>query len=245
MRSNGLHAARFAVLRDVDQLVSPRLLELLRDAGIAAYARQRAGHAFDPTSASIVDRLWVDAERVAEAAALVDEHLPVLMDTPVDSPTERLVAPDDSAFDAIVAQWSTTAEPPVGAWPAQEDLDPSEPSAADVVFDDPPVRAGGRGPRLVRRATDSPDAVGEDDEGFVPPTPPPLPPLQRPTRWALTAMAVGVGGLLLAWLLGIWVSSEVRTIALLLTVGGAVTLLLRMRDKLPPEEGGPDDGAVL
>jgi hypothetical protein len=237
MRSNGLPAARFDVLRDVDQLVSPRLLQLLAEAGIAAYARQRA-NAVDPTRFDIVDRLWVDATRREEAGRLVDEHLPAI--------SALLERDDDTLFAEIVAGWDDDGGSPVGAWPVQEDVDADAPSVDDAFArpEDPP--AGVRR-RLIRPAEQPAPAVEPDDaeDHFIPPPPPPLPRLDKPTLVGLLALMVGAGFLVVIWLLGAYVDPPVRWLALVCALGGGASLLVRMRDKLPPEEGGPDDGAVV
>lgn len=240
MRSNGLPAARFDVLRDVDQLISPRLLQLLAEAGIAAYARQRA-NAVDPTRMDIVDRLWVDATRRDEAARLVEEHLPAI--------SALLERDDDALFAEIVAGWDDDGGSPVGAWPVQEDVDAddAESTARELADPAPDVPSATRR-RLIRPAA-GPAAAAEPeydpDEHFIPPPPPPLPKLDKAT-------AVGLGGLLLGvvFLLGVWIAHvqvdpPVLWLALLCALAGATSLLFHMHDKLPPEEAGPDDGAVL
>ena len=240
MRSNGIPAARFDVLRDVDQLVSPRLLQLLAEAGIAAYARQRA-NAVDPTRFDVVDRLWVDATRRDEAAQLVDEHLPAL--------SALLEHDDDAMFAEIISGWDDDGGSPVGAWPVQEDVDPDAPSVDDAFAsaDEPPT---GVRRRLIRPAQQLPAPVvaPEDlDDHFIPLPPPPLPRLGKPTIVGLSALLVGAGFLVVIWLTGLYVDVDpsVRWLALVCALAGGVSLLARMRDRLPPEEGGPDDGAVI
>jgi hypothetical protein len=241
MRSNGLPAARFDVLRDVDQLVSPRLLQLLAEAGIAAYARQRA-NAVDPTRFDVIDRIWVDATRHEEAARLVDEHLPAI--------SALLDRDDDAVFAQIVAGWDDDGGNPVGAWPVQEDVDPD---AAPVDDDADHGRhgldevSGGTRRRLIRPAAAQPAPIpAEDpDDHFVPPPPPPLPRLDKPTAVGLGALLLGVGVLVVIWILNLSLEPIIEWVALLCALAGGTSLLVRMRDKLPPEEAGPDDGAVL
>ncbi|MCU1675494.1 MAG: putative rane protein [Frankiales bacterium] len=246
MRSNGLPAARFEVLRDVDQLVSARLLQVLAEAGIAAYARQRA-NAIDPTRFDVIDRIWVDATRHDEAARIVDEQLPSI--------TALLDRDDDAAFAEIVAGWDDEGGAPVGAWPAQEDLDGDGRSDADDDTDEAPwspedtstwtrrrlIRPAAA-PEVAPVAADEPD---DPDEHFVPPPPPPLPRLDKPTAVGLGALSLGIVALFGIWIFGLQVDAIVEWLALFMALAGGASLIVRMRDKLPPEEGGPDDGAVV
>ncbi len=240
MRSNGLPAARFDILRDVDQLASPRLLQLLAEAGIAAYARQRA-NAVDPTRFDVIDRIWVDATRHDEAAQLVDEHLPAI--------SALLDRDDDAVFAQIVAGWDDDGGP-VGAWPAQEDVDPDA-AAGTVDFSEDAGGLHDEAPgssrrRLVRPAAQPVPAEPEDiEDHFVPAPPPPLPRLDKPTAVGLSALLLGVGFLVAIWILNLRVEPVVEWIALLCALAGGTSLLVRMGDKLPPEEGGADDGAVI
>jgi hypothetical protein len=228
MRSNGLPAAKFDVLRDVDQLVSARLLQLLAEAGIAAYARQRP-NAVDPTRMDIVDRLWVDATRREEADRLVADHLPALLDRD-----------EDALFAEIISGWDDDGGSPVGAWPVQEDADTELPPHGDD--DSATVRR-----RLVRPAEPSmpPADVEDPDDHFVPPPPPPLPRVDKATGVGLGALVAGIAFLLAVWATGASIDAIWEWLALAVAVTGAVSLIARMGDKLPPEEAGPDDGAVL
>lgn len=87
------------------------------------------------------------------------------------------------------------------------------------------------------------DSADEDDGDFVPPPPPPLP---RPKdRWARAAWAAVVAGplvLIVSHLLG-WVGPW-TTLGLALFIGGFVTLVARMEDRAPKDDGW-DDGAVI
>jgi hypothetical protein len=101
--------------------------------------------------------------------------------------------------------------------------------------------------RLVRPAeSDLPAPEVEDpDDHFVPPPPPPLPRLDKATRVGLGGLIAGVAFLLAVWAIGIDVDPIWEWLALAVAVAGAVSLIARMGDKLPPEEAGPDDGAVV
>lgn len=242
MRSNGLSAPKFDVLADVDQRVSAHVLRLMADVGIAAYARQRANSA-GYVGRLVIDRIWVDAERRDEADTLLADNLSSLI---AEFDTED----DDAAFEAIVAGWDGTPAEPVGRWPVQEEANDPKGDGSDGDVDDDDRRdvpASGRR-RLIRPArTDVPEVVEDDfddDAHFVPEPPPPLPKLPRNTAIAMWALLGGVAVLLISWLLDL-TGGYLQWLGLAGVLGGATALIVRMRDKLPPEEGGPDDGAVL
>ncbi len=117
--------------------------------------------------------------------------------------------------------------------------------------DAPPVEPGagsGRPPlssRLLRSGADTPPPPAEDpDDHFVPPPPPPLPEADRVTRLAWAALLGGPALLVLAALLGIALEGWVTVLAVGAFVGGFGTLVARMHDR-PPQDDGWDDGAVL
>jgi hypothetical protein len=94
-------------------------------------------------------------------------------------------------------------------------------------------------PNPAPRPVEPPAAVDEgweDDEPFVPPPAPPIPAGEPATRYAWAAFLGGLGFLVLDALVRFDVTQGVRMIALLVTVGGFVTLVARMKD------GGPEDG---
>ena len=75
-RANGLQAAEWGALVDLDPRLSEALLDRLAEAGVAAYAEPAGGHA-DPASRAVLlpkrpmDRLWVDAAHADEARSVV------------------------------------------------------------------------------------------------------------------------------------------------------------------------------
>ena len=77
-RDNGLDAALWTPLRDVDPRVGEHLLDVLREAGVAAYLEPSAD--VEPYTRTVSlpsppsDRLFVDRARTGEARALVEEH---------------------------------------------------------------------------------------------------------------------------------------------------------------------------
>ncbi len=84
----------------------------------------------------------------------------------------------------------------------------------------------------------------EDDDHFVPLPPPPVPPAQPATRWALLAIAAGVGLLMLSAFGNLQDTSTMAFLGLVGIVGGFVTLIVRLHNG-PPTDSGPDNGAVL
>ncbi len=75
-RANGLPAAEWGALVDVDPRLSEALLDRLAAAGVAAYVEPAGGTA-DPASRAVLlpkrpmDRLWVDPSRADDARAVV------------------------------------------------------------------------------------------------------------------------------------------------------------------------------
>ncbi len=166
-----------------------------------------------------VDRLYVDAARRDLAEAVVAAELPGLLGEL--APEEPEVDP----FDAIVAGWDAVPEAPL--WPESEDVLPAH---RPETTDEP-------GPAVVR-------APLPEDEHFVPPPIAPPPPAQPITRYAVTAVALGLFVLVGLPLLGTSPSQVTSVLGTLAVLGGLGTLIWRMRDGASVDDG-PDDGAVL
>ncbi len=98
--------------------------------------------------------------------------------------------------------------------------------------------------RIVRPAAPAPLPSAGDDEHYVPPVPPPLPRLDPVSKGAWAALFGGPAYLLLAVLLGWVVPGWAGFCAVAAFVGGFATLVVRMGDR-PPNDSGPDDGAVV
>jgi len=166
----------------------------------------------------------------------------------------------DSAFAAIVAGFSDPVPHGVGPWPASEDLDddpddpgataqaalPGVPATPDPSRWELPARhvvlPGGVEPvpRSGRHAGPAED--DDEDEGYQPPEPPPLPRGDLVSRLAWTAVLGGPVFLLLAALLWRSLPTVLLLVALTAFVGGFVTLVARMPQEHPDD---PDDGAVV
>lgn len=216
-RSNGLPAAVWVALGDLDPRVAGALLERLFGHGIAAYAAP--AYDADPIGGSaptppLRDRLFVDATAVAEArAVLAAETRPV----PID---------EETAWQQIVA--SLRREEPTGLapWPSAEEA--------------------GRPARLVRRVEPVAEPLPEpaEEEHFEPPPPPPLPRVSAGSAYAIAAILAGVAVLIVPTMFGDPVGPALLVLAVAAVVGGFAGLVSRMRNG-PPTDSGPDDGAVV
>lgn len=260
-RDNGLDASSFVPLRDVDPRVGEHLLDLLREAGIAAYLEPtsdvdsytRAVSLPSPPS----DRLWVDRAARPDAHSLVLEH------ADDDSPAARRRArrsdvnrsDEEAIWAQIVADYDRGTDSPVPPWPADEDAgrDADDEAAADDgdrdkledLADEPDSEPPGDpdpAPRTRReQAADS--RRDNPDDHYLPPPPPPVPHLQRATLYALVLIAFGATLLVAPGALDLG-----RDVSFVFGVLGIVTgvgmLVYRMRER-PPFDEGPDDGAVV
>jgi hypothetical protein len=220
-RDNGLDAALWSPLRDVDPRVGEHLLDVLYDAGIAAYLEPAADVApytrtvFLPSPPT--DRLFVDRARSAEARTLVDAQA----DEHARPVPERARLRRDLDEDA---EWARI----VAAFEAEHGQTTVEDSPADAPLPPPPAPA-------------EPDVLDRPDEHFEPP-PPPKVPLPKPsTLYSFLLVAVG---LVLIWAPSvIGLSDDVGLVlGFAAVVGGVATAVARMRDSSADDD---DDGAVV
>jgi hypothetical protein len=258
-RDNGLVAAEWAALVDLDPRLSADLLSRLAEAGVAAYV--------EPVALPALDRLWVDPER-ADAARTVVSALHAGLD-PADDPGRIRPVPDDDAlralappqlappepgplpldedalFHQIVAGYSATAEEPLTRWPAHEDLTDGRPEAwpprrrkSDrVVPPPPPVEPVEALPGWLE-----PDELEpEEDDHFVPPPPPPVRWFHPRTLLALLGVVLGILAVFVPALLQLPDSNGSRILGTVLMLSGAGGLIWWMRDSFT----GPDDGAIV
>ena len=152
---------------------------------------------------------------------------------------------DESVWRDLVAQYRTPAAAEGAApWPAQEDPDATQAPAQEWADPVPGVIPTPPQARVIRSAAQAPLPPAGDDEHYIPPDPPPLPPLDPVTKGAWAALFGGPGYLLLAVLLGWVVPSWAAFCAVGAFVAGFATLVVRMGDR-PPGDSGPDDGAVV
>ena len=157
----------------------------------------------------------------------------------------------DEAFRRIVEGFSRDADGPVPPWPVAEDVEPPTrrllpPRSERREEQEPPRGRRGDGDGGGEDALPGwvePEAV-EDEGHYVPPPPPPVP---RLAPQKLAAAATLLVGLILMFAPGLLLQDRtafVGMVGVLLTVGGAAAIVYLMRDA-PPNDTGPDDGAVV
>ncbi|CAL9413567.1 hypothetical protein C1708_23970 [Streptomyces sp. DH-12] len=177
-------------------------------------------------------------------------------------PEDKGVPFDEAAaWEAIVAGYGEEPPDPPGAKPFKsvEDLALLEAETNDEdgagtkapprkAEEEPPARplggsvsfAPGVGPRDYSVAEPAEEDLDESDEGhFVPPEPPPLPEGDATSRFAWLGVLGAPVLLLLAILLGWEMSWWLTTLCIGGFLGGAVTLVMRMR---PDDEDDDDPG---
>jgi hypothetical protein len=224
-RDNGLDAALWSPLTDVDPRVGEHLLDLLGTAGIAAYLEPATDVApytrtvFLPSPPS--DRLFVDRARTGEARELLAQHGDLLPAAPpAPAPAPPPLTDDDVEFARIVAAFEAEHGP--------------APVVHDEPRDDPPPRPAE--PSVL----DALDALDATDH-YEPPPPPPLPVLSPATLYALLLLVVGV--LLVFRPRTIGLSADVGLVlGVAAVIGGVFVLVSRMRER-SMDDG--DDGAVV
>ncbi len=241
MRSNGLTAAGYTPVADVDPRLADGLLGELRERAIAAYAEPVATSSMSGLSGpefvtGVRERLYVDVAHADQVKELIRDRDRALVDE----------TNDDLSWARIVAEF----DQPVGAdqrsWPADEDLREADP-VADPVADavaDAGARSGDTGARS--RDVDPADpTTGRLDEGhYVPPPPPPLPQLDPVNQVAWVGLVGGPLLLVIAVLFSIALPQFLSLLAVAGFVAGFITLVARMKDP-PDDDRDPDQGAVI
>ncbi|UOY02978.1 hypothetical protein [Blastococcus sp. PRF04-17] len=215
---NGLDAALWSPVGDVDPRVGEHLLDLLQAVGIAAYLEPSADvgeytrTVFLPSPPA--DRLFVDRARRVEARALVDEHAPRTDHAPLPEPaTARREIDEDAEWARIVSAFEAEhGRPPV-------DDEPSD-TPAPVPHETP--------------------ILDLPEEHFEPPPPPPLP---APAPASLYAVLLVLAGVVLIGAPGLLrLSADVGLLVGVVAIAGGVAMLVsRMRER--SDDG--DDGAVV
>ena len=219
-RDNGLDAALWSPVRDVDPRVGEHLLDVLAAAGIAAYLEPATD--VEPYTRSVSlpsppsDRLFVDRARLAEARDLVDRHADSHPPAPPPAPPRdpRTDADADAEFARIVAAFEAEHGRTVVSEEPRDD--PPPPPAEPSVLDAP-------------------------EEHYEPPPPPPLPVLAPASLYALLLIAVGAVLIVAPGKVGL--TLDVGLVLGVAAVASGVTVLVsRMRDR-SVDDG--DDGAVV
>ncbi|KQV16860.1 MULTISPECIES: hypothetical protein [unclassified Kitasatospora] len=168
-------------------------------------------------------------------------------DAPARRPVGGSQAEQDAIFAALVAQFDDPVDLNNPEWPEIENLRAKEVRRAPKgELDDlaPQPR-----PRPAAGAVGDPRAyvAAEDpDEGhFVPPEPPPLPPMDTTARFAWLAVLGGPALLLFDVLVWREVSGWPAWVGVSAFLGGFVTLVARMKDRDEDEPEDPHGGAVV
>jgi hypothetical protein len=131
-RNNGLFAAEYAVVGDVDPRVGEHLLDVLGNRGIAAYLQPSADQhpitRLTTLPGRPVDRLFVDRRELSTAREFYDI---ATADTagPIDpdglnaptTPAARSASEFDAAWASIVASFDAPPSAGPRPWPASED----------------------------------------------------------------------------------------------------------------------------
>ncbi|MFP5372570.1 MAG: DUF308 domain-containing protein [Actinomycetes bacterium] len=238
-RDNGLDAALWSPLRDIDPRVGEHLLEVLHAAGIPAYLEPSAD--VGPYTRTVflpsppLDRLFVDRSRRGEARALVDEQVP-----PEERRREAVAEPPAIRRPADPGTGTGSG---TGSGAGRELDEDAEWARIVAAFE----REHGR-PVVAERPSDAPPPAPHEpavldrpDEHFEPPVPPPIP---APAPASLYAVLLVAAGLVLVGAPGrLGLSSDLGLVLGVAVIAGGVAMLVsRMRDR-SPDDG--DDGAVV
>jgi hypothetical protein len=218
-RDNGLDAALWTPLRDVDPRVGEHLLDVLREAGVAAYLEPSAD--VEPYTRTVSlpsppsDRLFVDRARTGEARSLVDEHAD-------DHVAERTRARQSVRRDVDEdAEWARI----VAAFEAEHGRTAVDEDPADAP---PPAPA-------------EPSVLDRPEEHYEPPPPPPVPAPAPASLYAVLLIAAGAILVVAPRVVGL--SADLGLVLGVAAVAGGVGVLLsRMRER-STDDG--DDGAVV
>ncbi len=213
---NGLHAARYVPLTDIDSGMGQQLLMALSRARIPAFL----GAA--PTEEGLV-RLFVDSDERIDARTIVTAAVRALGQNPPPLPeSDELQIDTDSVFDSLVAGWHVDTVAAVRE--AERDL-----SREDADW------------RSRLHKPQARDEVWLDEDHYVPPPPPPLPRLAGPTIIAIIVVVLSITVLAFGAALGM-----TYELTLVLGIGGLVLsagiLFSRLRDHQRDED---DDGSAV
>jgi hypothetical protein len=221
-RDNGLDAALWTPLRDVDPRVGEHLLDVLREAGIAAYLEPSAD--VSPYTRTVClpsppsDRLFVDRARRAEARGLVDSNADELARHRQETRPLRRDLDEEAEWRRIVA--ALESEPELRGVDAEPAPAPAPPAVA---------------------APAEPDLLELPEEHYEPPPPPPLRPPAPASLYAVLLIAAGVLLIFAPQVIGLF-GNTALVLGVVGVTGGVAVLVSRMRER-STDDG--DDGAVV
>jgi hypothetical protein len=250
-RDNGLFAAQYAAVGDVDPRVGEHLLDVLGNRGIAAYL-QPTSDQFPVTRltalpARPLDRLYVDRSEMDTAREFLDV---LTKDGEVAGPAPvapRSSSEFDNAWASIVAGFDQTTEHETTPWPTIEDVTTHGTTTTAETPRERDVPTGNRPGSLLYGLDSfgSDLADDDDDDDYEPPVPPPLPHLASITIVAIIGIIVGIAVILDPDLLPIDPTLGAILGASCL-VAGAVALIGRLRSGRDDDDlNDPDHGAVV
>jgi hypothetical protein len=264
MRDNGLTAAAYASLGGIDPLIAEPVLTALAEAGIAAYAAEpgEQGPAEAPSSDQPTDEpaespvqsegsakgegpAKAEAPARAEIAAGQEE---IFVDAASAEHARAVIerSTEEAEWKSLVEQFNEPSAPghedsQLPRWPASEDVDQN---SYEPLIDVPAGLNVGEGRDRDEEAEDErPTRDNDPHDHFVPPEPPRGPRLDWISRAAWLGMIGGPLLLILAAVFGFG-ESRITLLAVVGFVAGFLTLVIRMKDRLPPDDT-PDDGAVI
>jgi len=259
-RDNGLYAATYAAVGDVDPRIGEHLLDVLGNRGIAAYLQPTSDQhpitRLTTLPARPTDRLYVDRTELDTARSFLETLTKDAEETKEPVSTTPSAGTDiDEAWASIVAGYDRTAGEGPAPWPEIEDVDREGTGTRTArPADDPPPatdyprwRSGDQGSLLDgfdRLGQDVPDTHDDEDDVYHPPTPPPLPRLATITIVAVIGIIAGLAVVADPDLLPIDPTAAFM-LGCLCVVAGGVALIGRLRSGKDDEPDDPDHGAVV
>lgn len=257
-RDNGLDAATYVPLADVDPRIGEHLLDVLKFAGVPAYLEPSAD--VEPYTRALAlpspptDRLWVDREQRMTAREIVEAEVgtPAPRAPGDDRPSRGLSdAEEEQAWRELVAGFEDTPDTAIPPWPVIEDAsltdedddgDPPGPEGRTTQEAASPLGAGDFGDAGDLGGIGGIAGADADEEHYIPPPPPPVPRLSKHSLIAVILLACGGLLLIAPGLIGM---DDVTGFAL--GVGAVVCaaglLVWRLGERR--SDDGPDDGAIV
>lgn len=244
MRSNGLTASSYRPVADLDPRIADALLVELKEQGVAAYTRpvestSMSGFDRPEFREGVLDRLYVDSAASEQVRDQLNDKDPGLV---ADN--------DDLTWAQIVAGFDQPMTAEVAPWPANENIDDDEVKDVDARAERDAwlYNTRVRAERLAARSDDEGGAAAkvrtpDEEEGFVPPTPPPLPKVEPFRQLAWIGLLGGPALLLAAVLFSLALPEWVSVLAVGGFLGGFVTLVATMDDH--DDDWDPGNGAVV